>query len=178
MASCRIRRTSYAALDPNFPQSTRSIRLQSSVGDASALHFNTCKVLKLRSDQTDSVSVDLHQQRLNGDGRLLFFGHTCDRLRSRKIKSRHSRILRHRRQSADSVEKLLFRSYSKNSRAAEASLLLGRGEPCNLLLRATRTVLTSAATIRRVNCREQRTLTRIRSMCILEFFNGIGHERS
>ena len=72
MASCRIRRTSYAALDPNFPQSTRSIRLQSSVGDASALHFNTCKVLKLRSDQTDSVSVDLHQQRLNGDGRLLF----------------------------------------------------------------------------------------------------------
>src|SRR5437773_11286194 len=75
--------------------------------------------------------------------------------------------------STDSVEKLLFRSYSKNSRAAEASLLLGCGEPCNLLLRATRTVLTSAATIRRVNCREQRTLTRIRSMCILEFFNGI-----
>src|SRR5205809_3729901 len=84
--------------------------------------------------------------------------------------------LRHRRQSADSVEKLLFRSYSKSSRAAEASLLLGRGEPCNLLLRATRTVLTSAATIRRVNCREQRTLTRIRSMCILEFFNRIDQE--
>src|SRR5438552_17335827 len=79
---------------------------------------------------------------------------------------------------ADSVEKLLFRSYSKNSRAAEASLLLGCGGPCNLLLRATRTVLTSAATIRRVNCREQRTLTRIRSMCILEFFNGIGRTRS
>ena len=79
---------------------------------------------------------------------------------------------------ADSVEKLLFGSYSKNSRAAEASLLLGCGGPCNLLLRATRTVLTSAATIRRVNCREQRTLTRIRSMCILEFFNGIGHKRS
>src|SRR5438034_9428573 len=39
------------------------------------------------------------------------------------------------------------------------------------------TVLTSASTIRRVNCREQRTLTRIRSMCILEFFNGIGHLR-
>src|SRR5437867_7102684 len=79
---------------------------------------------------------------------------------------------------ADSVEKLLFRSYSKSSRAAEASLLLGCGGPCNLLLRATRTVLTSAATIRRVNCREQRTLTRIRSMCILEFFNGIGHEQT
>jgi hypothetical protein len=59
-------------------------------------------VLKLRSDQTDSVSVDLHQQRLNGDGRLLSFGHTCGRLRRRKIKSRHSRILRHRRQSANS----------------------------------------------------------------------------
>jgi len=34
------------------------------------------KLLKLRSDQTDSVSVDLHQQRLNVDGRLLPFGHT------------------------------------------------------------------------------------------------------
>src|SRR5437899_10182933 len=135
----------------------------------SVARLRRSSMLELRSDQTDSVSVDLHQQRLNGDGRLLFFGHTCDRLRSRKIKSRHSRILRHRRQSADSVEKLLFRSYSKNSRAAEASLLLGCGGPCNLLLCATRTVLTSAATIRRVNCREQRTLTRIRSMCILEF---------
>jgi hypothetical protein len=43
-------------------------------------------MLKLRSDQADSVSVDLHQQRLNGDGRLLFFGHTCGRLRSQKSK--------------------------------------------------------------------------------------------
>ncbi len=43
-------------------------------------------MLKLRSDQTDSVSVDLHQQRLNGDERLLSFGHTCGRLRGRKIK--------------------------------------------------------------------------------------------
>jgi hypothetical protein len=41
-------------------------------------------VLKLRSDQTDSVSVDLHQQRVNGDGRLLSFGLTCGRLRSQK----------------------------------------------------------------------------------------------
>jgi hypothetical protein len=39
-------------------------------------------LLKLRSDQTDSVSVDLHRQRLNGDERLLSFGHTCGRLRS------------------------------------------------------------------------------------------------
>jgi hypothetical protein len=43
-------------------------------------------LLKLRSDQTDSVSVDLRQQRLNGDGRLLSFGHTRGRLRRRKIK--------------------------------------------------------------------------------------------
>jgi hypothetical protein len=41
-------------------------------------------LLKLRSDQTDSVSVDLHQQRLNGDGRLLSFGHTYGRLRKAK----------------------------------------------------------------------------------------------
>jgi len=63
-------------------------------------------LLKLHSDQTNSVSVELHQQRLSGDGRVLSFGHTCGRLRSRKIKSRHTRILRHRRQSAYSVEKL------------------------------------------------------------------------
>ena len=57
-------------------------------------------LLKLRSDQTNSVSVDLHQQRLGGDGRVLSYGHICGRLRSRKIKSRRTRILRHRRQSA------------------------------------------------------------------------------
>jgi len=44
-------------------------------------------MLKLRSDQTDSVSVDLHQQRLNGDGRLLSFGHTCGRLPGEKSKA-------------------------------------------------------------------------------------------
>src|SRR5438874_5746938 len=77
----------------------------------------------------------------------------------------------------DTVEKLIFRSYSKNCSPADASLVLGRGGPCNLLLRATRTVLTNAATIRGVNCREQRTLTRIRIMCILGFFNGIGHNQ-
>src|SRR5712671_6867807 len=37
-----------------------------------------------------------------------------------------------------SVEKLLLRSYSKNSRPAEASLLLGRGGPRDLQLRVTR----------------------------------------
>jgi hypothetical protein len=39
-------------------------------------------LLKLRSDQTDSVSVDLHQQRLNGDGRLLSRSRMADCLRS------------------------------------------------------------------------------------------------
>ena len=36
---------------------------------------------------------------------------------------------------ADTVEKLLFRSYAKNSSLVAASLVLGRGGPCNLLLR-------------------------------------------
>src|SRR5438445_1230391 len=74
----------------------------------------------------------------------------------------------------DSVEKLLFRSYSKNYRPAEASLVLGRGGPRDLLLRATRVVLINAATIRGVNCRLQRTDARIRGNCNLEFFNRIG----
>jgi hypothetical protein len=33
---------------------------------------------------TDSVSIDLHQQRLNGFGRLLSFGRTCGRLQKPK----------------------------------------------------------------------------------------------
>jgi hypothetical protein len=37
----------------------------------------------------------------------------------------------------DSVEKLLFRNYSKNSRFVETSLLLGRGGPSDLLSIAT-----------------------------------------
>jgi hypothetical protein len=41
-------------------------------------------LLKRRSDQTDTVSVDLQQQRLNGDGRLLSFGHTYGRFRKAK----------------------------------------------------------------------------------------------
>jgi hypothetical protein len=46
-------------------------------------------MVKLRSDQSDSVSVDLHHRQLNGDGRLLSFGHshTCARLRRRKSKA-------------------------------------------------------------------------------------------
>src|SRR5947208_13255728 len=79
--------------------------------------------------------------------------------------------------SADSVEKLLFRSYSKNYRPAEASLVLGRGGPRDILLRATRVVLINAATIRGANCRLQRTDARIRGHCNLEFFNRIGRSR-
>src|SRR5437588_2755158 len=75
---------------------------------------------------------------------------------------------------ADTVEKLLFRSHSKNCSPADALLVLGRGGPCNFLLRATRTVLTNAATIRGVNCRLQCAVTRIRGERNLEFFNRIG----
>src|SRR5438094_9857155 len=72
--------------------------------------------------------------------------------------------------SADTVEKLLFRSYSKNSRPVEASLLLGREGPGDPPLRATRVVPINAATIRGVNCQLQRTDARIRGHCKLEFF--------
>jgi len=41
-------------------------------------------MLKLRSDQTDTLSIDLRQRRLNGDGRLLALGHTRGRSRSQK----------------------------------------------------------------------------------------------
>ena len=58
------------------------------------------EMLKLSSDQTDTLSIDLRQRRLNGDGRLLAFGHTRGRSRSLEIKSRPSRIQRHRRQPA------------------------------------------------------------------------------
>jgi hypothetical protein len=57
-------------------------------------------VLKLHSDQTDSVSVDLHQRRLNAAGVPFSFDNTCGRLRSPERKSRHSIIMRYRRQSA------------------------------------------------------------------------------
>jgi hypothetical protein len=58
------------------------------------------RLLKLRSDQTDSVSVDLHQRRLDADGVPFSFDHTCGRLRGREKKSRRSKIVRYRRQSA------------------------------------------------------------------------------
>ena len=39
---------------------------------------------KLRSDQTDSVSIDLHQRRLDADGVPFSFDHACGPLRSPK----------------------------------------------------------------------------------------------
>ena len=75
---------------------------------------------------------------------------------------------------AYSVEKLLFRSCSQNCRPAEASFLLGRGGPYDFLLRATKSLLTNAPTIRRVNWRLQGNLARIRGERKLEFFNRIG----
>jgi hypothetical protein len=44
-------------------------------------------VVKLRSYQTDSISVDLYQQRLNWDGRLLSFGHTAAACAAEKSKA-------------------------------------------------------------------------------------------
>jgi hypothetical protein len=75
---------------------------------------------------------------------------------------------------ADSVEKLVFRSCSKGYRPADASLVLGRGGPCDLLLRSTKRLLTNASTIRRANCQLQGAHARIRAHRNLEFFNRIG----
>jgi hypothetical protein len=55
-----------------------------------------------------------------------------------------------------------------------ASLLLGRGGPFDLLLRAPKRLLTNAPMIRRTNRQLQRTHARIRVHCNLEFFNRIG----
>jgi hypothetical protein len=63
---------------------------------------------------------------------------------------------------AYSVEKPLFRNHSKNSRLAEAWLLLVRGGPFDLLLRAPKRLLTNALTIRRTNRQLQRTHPKIR----------------
>ncbi len=52
-----------------------------------------------------------------------------------------------------------------------------RGGPCDPLLRVTNSLLTSAPTIRRVNCRLQCTLTRMLGECNSEFFNRIGQKR-
>jgi len=79
---------------------------------------------------------------------------------------------------ADSVEKLRFRSYPKNFEAVEASLLLGRGGPSELLLRATKRVLTIVPTIRRTHCQLQRAPVRDRGHHNLEFFNRVGREQS
>ena len=81
--------------------------------------------------------------------------------------------------STDSVKKLRFQSYPKNFEAVESSLSLGRGGPYDLLLRATKRVLTIAPTIRRTHCQLQRARVRDRGHRNLEFFNRIDltHER-
>ena len=79
-----------------------------------------------------------------------------------------------RRLMADSVEKLRFRSCPKNFEAIEASLPLGRGGPYDLLLRATKRVLTIAPTIRSAHSQLQRAPARDRGHRNLEFFNRIG----
>ena len=48
-------------------------------------------MLRLRSDHTESVSVDLHQQRLDGNGHLLSSAMLAVACAAEKIKSRHSR---------------------------------------------------------------------------------------
>jgi hypothetical protein len=83
-----------------------------------------------------------------------------------------------RQPSAYCVEKLLFQDDAKNCRPAEASFLLGRGGPYQLLLRATKGLLTIAPTIRRVNQRLQVSLARNRGQSKLEFFNRIGQLRT
>ncbi len=60
-------------------------------------------LLKLSSDQTDSVSVDLHQRQLDADGVPFSFNHNCGRLRSPEKKSRHSKIASYRRLPAETV---------------------------------------------------------------------------
>ena len=56
---------------------------------------------KLRSDQTDSVSVDLHYRRLDADGVAFSSDHNWGLLRGPN-RSSHSRTVRYRRQSATS----------------------------------------------------------------------------
>jgi hypothetical protein len=78
-------------------------------------------LLKLRSDQTDSVSVDLHQRRLDADGVPFSFDHTCGRLRGREKKSRHSKIVRYRRQSATTSPLESPRKFPVSSRSGSTS---------------------------------------------------------
>jgi hypothetical protein len=52
----------------------------------------------------------------------------------------------------------------------------GFGGPCDVLLRATKSLLTNAPTIRGVDCRLQGTIARIRGECNLGFFNRIGRQ--
>ena len=57
-------------------------------------------VLKLRSDQADRVSVDLHHRQSYADRVPFSVNHPWDRLHSPKKNSGHSKIVRYRPQSA------------------------------------------------------------------------------
>jgi PAS domain S-box-containing protein len=93
---------------------TEQKRAETNIRHLNRVHamLSGINMLKLRSDQTDSVSVDLHQQRLNGADACCPSAILAARLRSPKIKSRHSRILRHRQQSAH------FRSFEQRRKWA------------------------------------------------------------
>jgi hypothetical protein len=54
----------------------------------------------------------------------------------------------------------------------------GFGGPCDVLLRATKSLLTNAPTIRGVDCRLQGTIARIRGEYNLGFFNRIGQKKT
>jgi len=89
----------------------------------------TLYVLKLSSDLTDGVRVDLNYQQFisRSDGK--FPGRVCGRSHSvQNQKSSHPVRRNDRQQSADSVEKLYFWRRSENCSPYGARSLLGREE--------------------------------------------------
>jgi hypothetical protein len=83
-----------------------------------------------------------------------------------------------RRLSTYSVEKLCFQRRRKNCRPSAASLFFGRGGTRNLLLRATKIVLTGPTVIHTGNGRLQSTLARNCSGRDFEFFNRIDPQQT
>jgi hypothetical protein len=79
---------------------------------------------------------------------------------------------------AYSVEKLRFRRRSKDCRPSGPSFNFGRGGRRDLVLRATKIVLTELAAIRGSNSQLRLRLARNCDECIFEFFNRIGQKRS
>ena len=75
---------------------------------------------------------------------------------------------------ANTVEKLRFRSCSKDYRPSEPSFNFGRGGRRTFVLRGTKIVLTEPAPIRGSNLRLRSRLARNCDASIFEFFNSIG----